>query len=1078
MKKITLWLLCCCMVTTLSFSQTFPGSTGAIPDATCDLTNEFALDLSAESIGTLGSGNNLNSVSLDITHTWASDLDITLVAPDGTEVELSTDNGSSDDNYTGTVFADGGADGPITGGVAPFTGTYSPEGSLLDFDGVAADGVWILRVCDDASGDTGTLDAWALTFGPPPPPSNDDCLSATALTCFDSASGSTDTGTDTDGNGDVDVWFSFDSSLTTAGDTVTFSLCGSGFDTIITVYDSCGGLVVDGNDDSCGLQSEVSITSDGATNYLIAVEGFNGATGSFDLAVICPSLYPSTEATLTLDGCVDSDTYSVAYDGTTQGVVWVELVYDGNCTEVTADTETSDFDTEIGIYDNLGNLIGNDDDGGTGTLSSFTALGLPAGTYYIAAGGFNTTFASGYDVSSSSTAVGSLVINASTPAPPAPATVASLSLTGCSDSDSYSAAYDGAADGVVWLELTYDGGCTEATFDTLLSDFDTEIGVYDSNGFLIANNDDFGSPQSSITEAGLPAGTYYIALGGFNTTYSDGFDATTSNSLTGNLEFVASTPGLSCAPVIIDTADVVDSCNPDGTGTFTVEIVVTDAGDAGSVFDDGTATYPVVAGLNTLGTYNTGDSVTIEIVALDAACNDTVGTFSFTCPLAQDNCDTAEAITPGTYTTTITQGSGGSIMGTGGDSAFFVYTPAEDGEIYVNSCDGGADTFLNIGTGPCIDLTSIASNDDSCASGLGNNFASELTIPVTAGTPYTIEWDDRYASGANEFTWTLEFIPPPACTLATIDSSTVVDDCNPDGTGSFTVEILVSDAGSAGSVFDDGTTTYAVVAGTVTAGPYNSGDSVTIELIALDEACSFTVGTFEFTCPPPAPENDEIAGAIDLPVGDTLCETIVAGTNVGATDSIENDNEASCSTSDPAGDVWFKVMVPSTGELTIEVSASTTDPIITDTVMEVYTGVSGALVEIACSDDDGDGLLSLVELTGLTPGEVLLVRVWEWQDNFKGNFNICAWSPTTLGVDDNTFEGFTYFPNPVKDVLTLDSPRAIDSVEIFNMLGQRIIAVDSQNTIQNIDMSNIQSGAYIVKVSIGDQTKAIRVIKE
>jgi hypothetical protein len=46
------------------------------------------------------------------------------------------------------------------------------------------------------------------------------------------------------------------------------------------------------------------------------------------------------------------------------------------------------------------------------------------------------------------------------------------------------------------------------------------------------------------------------------------------------------------------------------------------------------------------------------------------------------------------------------------------------------------------------------------------------------------------------------------------------------------------------------------------------------------------------------------------------------------------------------------------------------------------------------------------------------------------------------------------------------------------MLGQRIIAVDSQNTIQNIDMSNVQAGAYIVKVSIGDQTKAIRVIKE
>ncbi|MEH6536258.1 MAG: T9SS type A sorting domain-containing protein [Psychroserpens sp.] len=68
--------------------------------------------------------------------------------------------------------------------------------------------------------------------------------------------------------------------------------------------------------------------------------------------------------------------------------------------------------------------------------------------------------------------------------------------------------------------------------------------------------------------------------------------------------------------------------------------------------------------------------------------------------------------------------------------------------------------------------------------------------------------------------------------------------------------------------------------------------------------------------------------------------------------------------------------------------------------------------------------------------------------------------------------------NGLINLLTLNSPRPIDTIEVFNMLGQRIIGVDSQNTIQNIDMSNVQSGAYIVMVSIGDQTKAIRVIKQ
>lgn len=590
--------------------------------------------------------------------------------------------------------------------------------------------------------------------------------------------------------------------------------------------------------------------------------------------------------------------------------------------------------------------------------------------------------------------------------------------------------------------------------------------------FVEGSNDDscasgLGNDFASEVTIDVTGGTtYYIE---WDNRYLSG-----ANTFDWTLLF---TPAPLCTPATIDSSDIANTCDVDGM--FTVEIVVSDAGDAGSVFDDGTTTYPVVAGTVVAGPYNSGDSVTIELTAVDPGCSSTVGTFTFLCPQPQDICDTAEAITPGTYTTTITQDSGGTIMGVGGDSAFFTYTPTEDGEIYVNSClnGGNADTNLNIGTGPCNDLTTVASNDDSCDRGDGNAWASEITISVTAGTTYVIEWDDRYTSGANTFDWTLEFIPPPACTPATIDSSTVVETCNPDGTGTFTVEIEVTDAGDAGSVFSDGTDTFPVVAGTVTTGTYNSGDSVTIELISLDEDCSSTVGTFDFTCPPPAPENDDVSGATNLPVGSTVCETMVSGTNIAATDTVENDNEADCGSFDPAGDVWFKVMVPATGELTIETSIADTNPI-TDTLMTVYSGTSGALVEIACSDDEGPGLFSLIELTGLNPGDVLLVRVWEFQDNLKGNFNICAWSPTTLGVDDNTFDGFTYFPNPVKDVLTLESPRSIDKIEVFNVLGQRIVAIDSQNTIQNIDMSNVQAGAYFVKVSIGDQIKTIRVIKE
>jgi MYXO-CTERM domain-containing protein len=104
------------------------------------------------------------NVTLNITHTWDADLDVNLISPDGTIVELFTDVGSSGDDFVATVLDDD-ATMSIVDGTAPFTGTYAPEGVLADFMGDAVDGDWTLEVTDDAGGDVGTLIDWTLDIG-------------------------------------------------------------------------------------------------------------------------------------------------------------------------------------------------------------------------------------------------------------------------------------------------------------------------------------------------------------------------------------------------------------------------------------------------------------------------------------------------------------------------------------------------------------------------------------------------------------------------------------------------------------------------------------------------------------------------------------------------------------------------------------------------------------------------------------------------------------------------------------------------------------------------------------------------
>lgn len=103
-------------------------------------------------------------VTIDtIIHTWDADLDITLVSPNGTLIDLSSDNGSSGDNYINCTLDDD-ATASVTTAVAPMTGIWKPETPLNVLANSNSWGSWKLRVVDDAGSDVGTLWAWKLQF--------------------------------------------------------------------------------------------------------------------------------------------------------------------------------------------------------------------------------------------------------------------------------------------------------------------------------------------------------------------------------------------------------------------------------------------------------------------------------------------------------------------------------------------------------------------------------------------------------------------------------------------------------------------------------------------------------------------------------------------------------------------------------------------------------------------------------------------------------------------------------------------------------------------------------------------------
>ncbi|WP_121667007.1 fibronectin type III domain-containing protein [Mesonia aquimarina] len=129
---------------------------------------------------------------------------------------------------------------------------------------------------------------------------------------------------------------------------------------------------------------------------------------------------------------------------------------------------------------------------------------------------------------------------------------------------------------------------------------------------------------------------------------------------------------------------------------------------------------------------------------------------------------------------------------------------------------------------------------------------------------------------------------------------------------------------------------------------------------------------------------------------------------------------------------------------------------------------------------DTDGVLGEI-LTGLTNNveyEVYvrsvcttnLVSEWSSPKSFQTNL-------ATSNL--NRMNGLCYYPNPVKDILTINAPQTIKEISIYNIQGKLLIKKKLNDTLGNIDLSSFSSGIYLMQVMGHSRTFSThKIVKE
>lgn len=85
----------------------------------------------------------------------------------------------------------------------------------------------------------------------------------------------------------------------------------------------------------------------------------------------------------------------------------------------------------------------------------------------------------------------------------------------------------------------------------------------------------------------------------------------------------------------------------------------------------------------------------------------------------------------------------------------------------------------------------------------------------------------------------------------------------------------------------------------------------------------------------------------------------------------------------------------------------------------------------------------------------------------------------TLGTNNFALsEKIRFYPNPVKSILNIENDSPISKVEVFNLTGQAILNQTVNTKSAQINLSNLSSGIYLVRISYKNNIETFKIIKD
>ena len=85
---------------------------------------------------------------------------------------------------------------------------------------------------------------------------------------------------------------------------------------------------------------------------------------------------------------------------------------------------------------------------------------------------------------------------------------------------------------------------------------------------------------------------------------------------------------------------------------------------------------------------------------------------------------------------------------------------------------------------------------------------------------------------------------------------------------------------------------------------------------------------------------------------------------------------------------------------------------------------------------------------------------------------------STAGVDEQTFASLSISPNPAQTAFTITGSSEIETIELYNILGQLVLQKTINSAQATIDITGLSAGTYVVRASASGRTGISKLIKQ